>query len=120
MKTRQYASLCLAILLVVFGLLQINDPDFYIWTPAYLITAYFPFQAFRTKYRPIFALRYAMILFVWLLFYFPELIGWIQDGLPNIAASMQAESLYIEFVREFFGLVICISVCVGHYFRGRV
>ena len=106
--------------MAVFGLLQINDPDFYIWTPVYLITAYFPFQAFKGSFRSVYALRFAMILFLWLLFYVPQLISLIQDGLPNIAGSMKAESPYIEFVREFFGLVICISVCVGHYFRGRV
>lgn len=116
----KYASLALALLLIICAAVQYNDPDFYIWMPVYLVTAFFPLCVFFDKNYPIAALRYAMFLCICLLYYIPDIGAWLADGLPNIAGSMKAESKYIELVREFFGLAICISVSIGHYFKWRI
>jgi len=50
----------------------------------------------------------AVILYgVWMTSYTPELMDWLNEGMPSITGSMQAESPFIEFVREFFGLALC-------------
>ena len=40
--------------------------------------------------------------------YFPDIINWFKQGMPSIVESMKAESPHVEFVREFFGLLIMI------------
>jgi len=47
--------------------------------------------------------------FLGMCLYIPDVISWVSKGTPTIAGSMKAESPFIEFVREFFGLGICLA-----------
>jgi hypothetical protein len=48
------------------------------------------------------------------------LIDWVNiHHAENIAETMKAEKPWVEESREFFGLVIIISVLVTNYFYGR-
>jgi hypothetical protein len=51
--------------------------------------------------------------------YIPDIIDWINGGMDNIAGSMKAEEPHIELAREFFGIVICLSVIVIYYFKNK-
>ena len=50
-------------------------------------------------------------LFVATLSYVPKIVGWAEDGFPNIAGEMKTENPHIELVRETLGLAIaCVSL----------
>lgn len=98
-----------AVLFIVFAVVQYNDPDFFIWVPLYLIVAVVAIlidRGWRDK-KVVFGL--CLMYFLAMLTYIPEVISYFQNGTPSIAAAMQAESPYIEFMREFLGLGICLG-----------
>lgn len=100
------ASKILVLLFIAFGAVQYNDPDFYIWMPIYFIVAIVGFFAHKISKKVIAGL--IIIYLIGLLFYLPDAIDWVSKGFPSITGEMQAESPFIEFIREFFGLVICV------------
>ena len=98
----------------LFAAFQYNDPDFYIWIPIYLIVAIAIFLYGRGKYH-IRAFQVLLVIYILgMVSYYPDVISWIKDGTPSIASSMKAESPFIEFIREFFGLGIC-ALALGYY-----
>ncbi len=109
----------LSILYILFGLLQWNDPDWYVWIPVYFITAAFLFRYTQGKNLNPLAFYFFCVLVIWTLFYIPDWINWIQDGMPSITGSMKAESPYIELIREFFGLLICLIAVTPIAFRKK-
>ena len=97
----------LSILFVLFAFLQLNDPDWYIWTPIYFWVA-ISILAIYTKYDLTAYYRMlALIFLIGFLSYIPEMIDWVDKGMPSITSSMKAEKPYIESVREALGLLIC-------------
>ena len=104
----------IAALFVLFAAMQYNDPDFYIWVPIYLIIAIVAVLYDGGKYH-IRILQFLLFLYILgMISYYPDVISWIKEGTPSITGSMQAESPFIEFIREFFGLGICALV-LGYY-----
>jgi hypothetical protein len=87
-------------------LVQYNDPDWYIWIPAYLSVAviFLLPQKINSLYPKILGIAF----FIWMCAYIPDFIKWINNGLPSITGSMKAENPEIEFMREFFGIIICL------------
>ncbi|NNE27541.1 MAG: hypothetical protein HKN09_11920 [Saprospiraceae bacterium] len=104
----KYVHLFLAILYLSFAIVQWNDPDGLIWIIVYLMISVIAFLAFRGSYHFWFCLVLTITLLVSASFYIPELLDWINDGMPDIADSMKASSPYIELVREFFGLMTAL------------
>lgn len=99
----------IALLFIIFAAVQYNDPDFYIWVPLYGVIAIVAImwdRGWRNK-KVLFAL--SLMFFLGMCFYIPDVIYWVLEGTPSIAGSMKAESPFIEFVREFFGLGICLT-----------
>lgn len=105
---------------LVFGYLNLNDKDSWLWVPIYLIAAILcgivPFgMVYPTVYLIVMAfyLVYAIILFV------------AKDGVwdwitkyksQSLVQSMQATKPYIEQTREFFGLLIATGAIAINYF----
>ena len=56
---------------------------------------------------------------LFLLTYIPDFIEWISGGMKSITGSMKAESPHIEMIREFFGLVLCVSLLLVFYLKSR-
>lgn len=109
----------LAGVFILFAAFQYNDPDYYIWVPIYLVVGIVILLFDQGKY----SLRLFQILLVayiiGMLSYYPDVISWIKNGTPSIANSMQAESPFIEFIREFFGLAICVIALWFYYFKTK-
>lgn len=110
----RYIDVFIGILFLTFGIVQYNDPDFYIWIPVYGIVAFIAFSNAFKKPQQKLALVASVLLAIWMITYIPDLISWIQEGTPNIAGSMKAESPHIELIRELFGIVISL-VATGYY-----
>ncbi len=100
-------NIVISVVFVLFALVQYNDPDWYIWIPAYLIPAYFFYKPDTAKKA---ALVYLPIIgfSLWAASYVPAFIDWIKHGTPTITGTMKVENPEIELIREFFGLVLCI------------
>lgn len=107
-------NIIFCLLFIISAGLQYNDPDPWLWIPIYLYGAVLCWLAFRGKHYPLASWLgiagyavYAIILFfekdgVW---------EWLtRHDAANIAATMKAETPWIEDTREFFGLVILIAV----------
>jgi len=97
-----------AALFLYFAYVQLNDPDPAKWLVIYgltgllpVATLYFPRAKFGI-YGLIGGLIFLFILSI------PNFIAWAQDGFPSITETMKAESPYVELVREFLGIFICL------------
>jgi len=119
-------NLILTILFILFAALQYNDPDPYIWVPIYLYSSALCFLAFKGKFYPkayiagiVIYTAYATYLF----FDKTGVINWVQKHhAENMVQTMQAQKPWIEESREFFGLVILITVIIINwiYYSYRV
>ncbi len=101
---------------VLFAALQYNDPDPYIWMPIYLYAAFLCGQSIKKKYNPalfITGIAVYALYALYLLFDKTGVLNWAsQHEAENIAETMKATKPWIEETREFFGLVILMSVLV--------
>ena len=112
-------NLILTGLFVLFAAFQLNDPDPLFWVLVYVVMAVISGMAAFRKYNVLLMLLVLAVLAYELFVLFPPFMDWIRGGMPNIAASMKAESKYIELVREFLGLVICFAALTFHYITFR-
>jgi Transmembrane family 220, helix len=104
---------------IVFAALQYNDPDPYIWMPLYLYAALLCWFAVKKKFYPkAYWLGFAVYgaYAVYKIFDQNGLEDWItKHHAQNLAATMKAETPWVEESREFFGLVIMIAVLAINY-----
>ena len=116
---RYFVHYLISFIFLSFAIVQWNDPDFYLWMPPYLCVA---LMAILTTRNIFFRKVYLIILLVfilWMATYIPAFFAWISDGMPTITGSMKAESIYIEFIREFFGLALCILATSFYYYIAK-
>ncbi len=103
--------------------MQYNDPDPYLWIPIYLFAAFLCWKASKGIFHPMITLRsiaFFTLYAIYKVFDQNGLIDWVNiHHAENIAETMKAEKPWVEESREFFGLVIIISVLVTNYFYGR-
>lgn len=111
----KYIHLIVSILFLLFGVLQYNDPDFFVWIPIYLFVSFIAFASFKRLKFPILSLVVMLMLGIWTATYLPAFVQWIQDGMPSVTESMKAETPYIEHVREFGGLLISFIATLIYY-----
>ena len=111
------------VIFIIFAALQYNDPDPYIWIPIYLYAAVLCALAAKNKFYPV---AYWIGIIVYGLYaayeFFAKdgVLDWMQKHhAENIAHTMKAETPWIEETREFFGLIILISVLLMNYFYSR-
>lgn len=113
-------NILFCVIFAIFAGLQYNDPDPYVWIPIYLYASVLCWLAANNKLYPI-AYWLGIILYaLYAAYEFFEnngVLDWIQEhNAQNIAESMKAEKPWIEATREFFGLIILITVMLINYF----
>ena len=111
-----YTHLAVALLFLLFGVLQYNDPDFFIWIPIYLFVSFIAFAAFKGLRFPTITIVVLIMLGIWLATYFPAFFTWVQDGMPSVRGTMKAENPYVEHVREFGGLLVSFITTFIYFF----
>ena len=108
------------VLFVISAGLQYNDPDPALWILIYLFGAMICFFAIRKQNYPRLSLAGIILLFIFALYLFFDrdgVLSWLTEHqAENIAGSMKASSPWIEETREFFGLIILISVLSINFF----
>ncbi|HRP31164.1 MAG TPA: transmembrane 220 family protein [Agriterribacter sp.] len=116
-------NITFCLLFVVSAALQYNDPDPWVWIPLYLFGAACCWQAFRNRYYPVAYLAGMLGYGIYALYKLLERDGawdWLtKHDAANIAATMKAETPWIEDTREFFGLVILIVVLLVNYLYAK-
>ena len=112
----KYIHLAVSLLFFLFGVVQYNDPDFFIWLPIYLFVAFLAFASFKSLSFPTLSLVILIMLGIWLATYVPAFITWLEDGMPSVTGTMKAETPYIEHVREFGGLLISFVATLVYFF----
>ncbi|MEN9612084.1 MAG: hypothetical protein RLZZ628_2898 [Bacteroidota bacterium] len=105
----------LAIIFILFALVQYNDPDPYIWIPIYGAVAAVCVLNHQKKYYPPIILAILGILSIYWMTYIPNFIQWFKEGMPSITGTMKAETPFIELIREFFGLLLAMLTLVYEF-----
>jgi hypothetical protein len=111
------------ILFVVSAVLQYNDPDPVLWILIYLFAAFSCYLSIRNLNYPWINLTAIVLLFSYAVFLFFDKDGvltWLTEHqAENIAGSMKASTPWIEETREFFGLVIILTVLSLNFFDSK-
>lgn len=112
-------SIILAVLFLLFAIVQFNDPDPELWVTWYgYVTVMAALTAFRKNNKWV-ILAGLVVGMVALILYVPDFIEWIREGAPNIAGTMKAETPFVELVREFLGLLLSELALVYLFFKSR-
>lgn len=112
----------LLVLFIVFALLQVNDSGSVLWIIGYGWVSVVASMKLFQKIRPfekgirVIVLCSIIIYLIWAAIWLPEVLTWVEMGMPSITGSMSAETPYIEYVREFAGLLICTGAMTYLYF----
>lgn len=116
---RRILTLVISLLFILFAGVQYNDPDGWLWIPIYLIPAIiYGLLFFRKRFTRMTKIL-AIIFSLSLLIYIPDLWNWASSGFPSLVEEMQATKSHIEFMREFFGLMIVAFSFWGYPFFCR-
>ncbi len=114
----KYFFLFLTIVFILFALVQLNDPDPFIWTGVYLLVAIFSFLAFRNSYYPLPTLILIILCLIWAVVLFPpSLSDWWQ--LEEEAKSLKMKMPGVEEARESMGLLISVAALIFIWIKGR-
>lgn len=109
-------NIFLAIIFILFAVVQFNDPDPYFWVAIYGAVAAVSVFAIRQKYNRPFLIFLMAICVVGSIYYFPGLIELFSDHeIGDIAKSMKAEKPFIEKSRESLGLMIAFVAVFFQY-----
>lgn len=112
-------NIILAVIFFSFAIVQYNDPDPLVWMIIYGIVAVVCALAAFGKYYVWLILAGMAVCAIELMNTVPGFMDWINRGMPNIAETMKAEKSYIEYAREFFGLVLCVGTLTFQYIKAR-
>lgn len=116
---RKILLAALTLVFVLFAYWNTNDPDPQIWVSIYALVAVLIGLNLFIKVPRIVGLLAVFGLGIGMAIYIPGAIEWFQEGMPSIAGEMKAASPYIENMREFLGLLICVLALLGVYLRKR-
>lgn len=110
---------------VVFALLQINDPDPYIWIPIYAVVALTCFLNARGKFDALShwgIIAFSTIYAIKLLIETDGVMDWFNKyNAENLVQSMKATKPWIENSREFGGLlIILLTTAINLITQSRV
>lgn len=115
----KWVHLALGIIFALFAVVQINDPDPWVWVVLYGVTALLNALLFAGKAYPLVSLFLSMFAFGWMASLLPDFWEWWLMGAPTLVEEMKTEEPHIELVREFLGLLLCGTDLLWQYFYGR-
>lgn len=106
------ARIIIGVLFLVFAAVQYNDPDPWMWIIIYgLVGVVAIVAAFRSVPKPIYWIL-IILLAAGTAYYIPLMMEWVGDGMPSIVGEMKARTPYIEWMREFLGLGLCLAAMI--------
>jgi len=115
----KWSHLVISLLFLSFAIMQWNDADAIFWIVMYIGVSGVAFLAFKGQHNLLVNAGFVALLLVSLISYIPDLMNWINDGMPSITSSMQASSPHIELVRESLGLIISLVTMIFYLFIAK-
>lgn len=113
-------DIVIALLFILGAVVQINDPDPYVWIALYFLVGLVAGLAVFGKYNlPLtgVTLLACLIAAIWTA---PGFFNYItQHSSENLMQDMSADRPYIEQTREFLGMVIAVAVMGFYLIRTR-
>lgn len=113
-------NIIFCIAFIGFAWVNLNDNDAWLWASIYGIPAILCGLIVFKTYLPIVYLVIGILWFLYSVRIFFAKDGvkdWIQKyNTPSIVETMKADKPYIEKTREFFGLLIVVTVMLVNYF----
>ena len=116
---KKFIDIIIAVIFLLFAIVQINDGDAIKWMPPYLLITYVAFNSYRGRHFLLGSVAILIFYLVWMSTYIPHMQSWVSDGMPSITESMKAESPYIELSREFFGLLLCALAALYYLIKAK-
>jgi hypothetical protein len=111
----------LAIMFLLFAVVQFNDPDPILWISIYVVMAAICVMAALNRYiKPVMWFLLGAF-FAYACFLYPGVKEWIAQPDLSILFDdvMKMQYPYIEESREFLGLIICLIVLLVQLFRSK-
>jgi len=105
-------DIIIALVFILFAIVQWNDPDPWIWILMYLCVAAIPIMKITGRRNKYYEYGLFVLLTIGLVTYIPSIYQWLQDGMPSITTEMKADTPYVEWVREALGLLISVIAVV--------
>jgi len=116
---KKFLHILVAIVFIVFAIVQWNDPDPWLWILLYIYVAVsillYVFTN-HSKYPLLIGIITCLLICA---SYLPDVFNWFNDGMPSIVGTMKAENLYIELVREFFGALLALVTFIFYYYAEK-
>ncbi|TYA74772.1 transmembrane 220 family protein [Seonamhaeicola marinus] len=118
-KNRKIANIVLCLIFVSFAIMQLNDPDGWLWFIIYLVVAALCLiNNFRTINKGILWVTFIGLL-AYSAFHFSLFIDYLQtDNKEEIFGEMVYEKPYLEGSREFLGLLLA-ALAIFYQIRGK-
>ncbi len=117
-KTRKIVNIILCILFIAFAILQLNDPDGWLWFLIYFVVALISIIENFKKLPKTFLWVVFFGLVIYSAFYFSSLIDFLKtDNKEEIFGEMVYEKPYLEGTREFIGLILAALAILHHLKR---
>lgn len=105
------------VLFILFALVQLNDPDPWLWTTVYALSAAASAAAFTGRYPLLLLMIAAISALVFAIVLFPtDAGGWIEAEQANRSVAMKLP--WVEEARESLGLMLCSSVLTTYFVYG--
>jgi len=100
----------LSVLFLAFAILQLNDPDWPVWTIAYAFSAYTAACSARNYYNPMLLMMLVCYYAITAIHSFPHvgISEWL--GTEQQSASLGMNLPFIEEARESLGMTICAAI----------
>jgi len=115
----KYFHAFLTFLFALFAYFQWNDPDGIRWILIYgFVAVIMALTFYKVQVRGFIIIGIAGYT-MGILYLLPDFIVWIDSGMPSIAGEMKAGSPFIEVIREFLGLVLCLLALTYLFFFDR-
>lgn len=111
-------NIVLAVVFTLFAVVQLNDPDPYLWVAIYLAVAVISGFAVFQKYSLPGIIVLMIICLGGSIYYFPGLVELFSDHeIGDLTKTMKAEKPFIEESRESLGLLLSFLVLSFQYFQ---
>ncbi len=110
---RTVVNIFLALVFILFAIVQLNDPDPAIWFSIYLLTAVLCAVSIFRKIPLALLYGFGLVLLFYAAMHLEFAVEWIlSENKSELFGEMQEEKYYLEGTREFLGLLIAIAALV--------
>lgn len=115
---RTVVNIFLALVFILFAIVQLNDPDPAIWFSIYLVTAVLCAVSIFRKIPLALLYGFGLVLLFYAAMHLEFAVQWVfSEDKGELFGEMQEDKYYLEGTREFLGLLIAILTLIHLIFQ---